>query len=520
MRIAGTASALAAAALLALPSLAHASPQFTQMNVALYTLDKGVGADTRVEISIVPDDGGAAVAYADLQGQDFPDNHTVQEVVPSAGAGFTLDDLKHEQIQVKITQRRFSAWHFGFDVVLHFDDGSEALLGSGKLTVSGGYPMAVVPLAEATIAHQGLFGGMAKMGFKLLSKDTGTGAPRSAAEEDAQAPRRAAKEFTHMDIAFSTGPRGKDAGTRLEVSIEPDGGGPAVAYLDVQGQEFPANGSVSLAVPSSGAGFTLADMKHERIVVKVTPSGHGTWTSKFDAILHFADGSQALMGSGDLVLYAESDHETVSLADAPVAHPSFFGKVEKLGFRMLSHGSVAQTEEPPGAMAAGAPAQGAAHASRAPKRHLAANAFTRMEVKLRSGDRGKAASTRVEISIVRRGGGPALAYLDLEDREIRPNSSMEAVVLPTDEPFTSADLKDTQILVKITPVGHALWTNGLDVTVRFADGSAALWSTGDLTLSDYASEESIPLSQATVASKGLFGGVEKLGFGLLNTIGK
>ena len=49
MRIAGTASALAFAALLACPTLAQAAPQFTSMNVALYSLDRGKPGDARVE---------------------------------------------------------------------------------------------------------------------------------------------------------------------------------------------------------------------------------------------------------------------------------------------------------------------------------------------------------------------------------------------------------------------------------------------------------------------------------------
>jgi hypothetical protein len=144
-----------------------------------------------------------------------------------------------------------------------------------------------------------------------------------------------------------------------------------------------------------------------------------------------------------------------------------------------------------------------------------------MDVKIRSADRGKAADTGVEITIVPRGGGPALADLNLQGQEIPANSNVTVAVPATPwTSFTAADLKRVQMVVKISPAGPTTWIHGFDVVLHFADGGAALWSTGDLSLSDYNKEETIPLSDATIAKRGLFGGVEKFGFGLLNKIGK
>jgi hypothetical protein len=527
MRIAGTASALAFAALLACPTLAQAAPQFTSMNVALYSLDRGKPADARLELSIGPAAGGPAVAYLDLQGEEFLPYKTVQEVVPAAGTSFGLDELSHELIRVKVTPgTAYVSWSFGFDVILHFDDGSEALLGSGTLSVSSGSPEAAVPLSVASVAHPSFLGGMKKLGFKLLSKDPGSAqAPPSASFSSPGAVRGDPKAFTHMDLALTTIGNGKDASTRVEISILPDSGGPAVAYLDVQEQGFAPDSTIPLVVPPAGNGFTLGELKHEQILVKATQAGYGTWSCKFDAILHFADGTQALLGSGDLVLSSGNPQQAVPLTVASVAGPGFFGGMAKLGFKLVSKGSVTQTAPPPPATPSSPSSPGKASAtvaeSPAPKSPRGARDFTHMDVKIRSADRGKAADTGVEITIVPRGGGPALADLNLQGQEIPANSNVTVDVPATPwTSFTAADLKRVQMVVKISPAGPTTWIHGFDVVLHFADGGAALWSTGDLSLSDYNKEETIPLSDATIAKRGLFGGVEKFGFGLLNKIGK
>jgi len=520
MRIAGTASALSLAALLALPTLAKAAPQFTSMNVALYTLDQGIAADTRVELSILPDAGGAAVGYLDINGQRFAPNKTVQEVVPATGTSFGMDELKREQILVKITPGAgYCSWNFGFDVVIHFDDGSEALMGSGTLTVSSGSPGAVVPLSEATIARPGFIGGVERFGFKLLSKDTGAGSTAASEKEIAHKNK---KQFTHMDLTLATGNMGKDAGTNVEISIAPIDEGPAVAHLAIQGEEFAANSSSPEVVPPAGDGFTLDDLKHEQILVRVTSPNAGAWNCKFDAILHFADGSQALVGSGDLTLSGGSGEESVPLNIATVAHASsLLGGMEKIGFKLISRGSVTQTPEPDGSPSSSSTTVAkSGNVTASPKSSRGPRDFVNMEVKIRSGDQGKAADTAVEISIVPDGGGPALAYLNLQGQEIGANSSVKEVVPATPwTSFTAADLKRVQVVVKITSAGHATWTHGFDLALHFNDGTAALWSTGDLVLSDGNNQEVVSLSDATIAKHGLFGGVERIGFGLLNTIG-
>ncbi|HEY5078205.1 MAG TPA: hypothetical protein VII43_00095, partial [Opitutaceae bacterium] len=334
MRIAGTASALSLAALLACPTLAQAAPRFTSMNMALYSLDRGKAADARVEISIAPDSGGPAVGYLDIRGEEFLSNKTLQEVVPATGTSFSLDQLEHEVIRVKITPGAgYPSWSFGFDVILHFDDGSEALMGSGTLSVSNGSPEAAVSLSVATIARPSFLGGMKKLGFKLLSKDPGEAPPpASSSFATPGSVRGNPKAFTHMDLALNTGESGKDAATRVEISIIPESDGPAVAYLDIPGEAFAPGSTVPEVVPPSGDGFTVGELKHERILVKVSSAGYGSWSGKFDAILHFADGTQALIGSGDLSLSSGSPQQWIPLALASVARPGFFGGVEKLGF--------------------------------------------------------------------------------------------------------------------------------------------------------------------------------------------
>ena len=492
------------------------------MNVALYSLDRGKPADARVEISIVPEGGGEAVAYLDIQGQEFRRDTTVQEVVPAVGTSFGLDELRHEQIRVKITPGQYASWSLGFDVVLHFDDGSQALMGSGTLSVSSSQPEATVSLSQATVAHRGLIGGMEKFGFGLLSKNTGSSEPAARPPAPGSAPRDP-KEFTHMDVSLATGDHGKDTATRVEISIEPEGGGPAVAYLDIQGQGYAPNTKAPVVVPATGAGFTLAELKHEQILVKVTPADGGAWwTLKIDAILHFADGTEALVGSGDLTLSGGGTEQWVPLSLASIARPGFIGGIEKFGFKLVSKGSVTQTSAPDSsASPSNVSAQSAPSAGGVRTQSHGASDFTGMDMKLRSGERGSAPVAEIEISIVPKDGGPALAELKIPGQDIASYSSVKKVVPPTAwTSFTAADVKRLQIVVEVTPAVHSTWSHGLDVVLNFADHTEALWSTGDMVLTDGSNEEIVSLSDATIAKRSLLGGFEKIGFGVLNTIGK
>ena len=91
-------------------------------------------------------------------------------------------------------------------------------------------------------------------------------------------PPRFPKSFTQMDVTLTTLDKGKDPTTRLEFFILPEDGKPAVAYLDVQGRDLAPNSIVSETVPSSGDGFTLNQLKHEQIMVRITPGGGRAWT--------------------------------------------------------------------------------------------------------------------------------------------------------------------------------------------------------------------------------------------------
>jgi len=490
------------------------------MDVALNTLNDGKAADTRLEISIVPDGGGPAVAYLRRDGLRLDPNKTVPEAVPPAGRGFTLDELKHMHIEVAVTQERFSPWRFEMDVVLHFDDGSEALLGTDNQTVSSARPVVYIPLSLASVAGSGLMGKVERLGFGLISKSV-----ESPVYSASGVPHKSTKEFTHMDINFLTGAQGIGTDAKVEISIVSRDGGDPVGYLVVEGQEFPAYQKVSEVVPSVGKGFKIDELKKQQVLVSVTSPRYGTWRCKFDAILHFADGTQALIGSNDLAVSSAGSASSVPLSDATVARPSILGSITKMSFKFLSNG-VKQTPEPkpaPGSQAAIDAAAAAAAPANAPVAaaetvQAAPDQFTEMSVKLRSGNRGKDAATRVEISIVPIAGGAPVAYLDLPDQAIDAGRSVKLTVPPAAAGFTASDLKREQIVVKITAAGHVVWPHDMDLVLRFADGSTALWSTGDLTLSDYRNEETIPLSDLSV-SRGLLGGAKRLGFGILNTIG-
>jgi hypothetical protein len=375
------------------------------------------------------------------------------------------------------------------------------------------------------VAHPTYFGGMKKLAFRLLSKDPGAAdAQPSDAFASPGEVRGDPHAFTHMDFAVTTLGRAKDPATRVEVSIAPEGGGPPVAYLDIRNQALGPDSTSPEVVLPAGEGFTLDDLRHEQVLVKVTPSEGGRWTCKFDAILHFADGTQAMVGSGSFSSGAAGTSQAVPLSLASVARPGILGGIEKMTFKLVSKGAVTQTAAP----AVPAPAHthsasarvaSAARAKPAPKH--GARDFTDMSVKIRSGSKGRAADVGVEISIVPVDGGPTLADLTLEPKSIAANSSvMETVPATPWTSFTAADLKRLQLVVTIAAPGPATWIHSMDVTLHFADGTSAFWSTGDMTLSDYSSRETVSLADATLAKRGFFGGMEKAGFGLLNAIGK
>jgi hypothetical protein len=534
MRIAGVALATALLTLNGCSTPTQSSaPRFTHMDMALATGNHGKAADTRLEFSIAPDDGGAAVAYLDLPGQALASDSRVSETVLPAGTGFTLDQLKHEEIVVKITPANRALWNLGFDVILHFDDGSQALLGSGDLTLSNGRTQAVVPLSEATVASASALGGVEKFAFKLLSKGGVPSTGDAPGPRTASRPHGSAKEFTHMDLALATGGRGKDADTRVEFVIAPKEGDPAVAYLDVQGQELAADTTVSEVVPAAGASFTLSDLKHEQIFVRITPGSGRTWTFGFDAILHFADGTEALWSTGKLALSGSNREVLIPLSGVTIAKPTTIGGMEKFAFRLLSKGSVTQTAPPaPPPPPPGTPpppgdgtAAPVAYASTpAPVTHLSRPAtaldFTHMDLTVKTRSHGKEEETRLEFSIVPRDGGAPAAYLDVRGQAFAPGSTAHEVVPAVGAGFTLDQLKHEQILVKISPSVRTTWSHSFDIVLHFADGSEAFWSTDKLVLTDASNQEIISLADADVASHSVLGGMKKFGFGLLNKVGK
>jgi hypothetical protein len=522
-RICAAALALALAALAGCSSSERtASPRFTHMDVALNTRDRGKDADTRLEISIVPSEGEPAVAYLDIQGQALAPNSTVSEVVPPSGGGFALDELKHEQIMVRITPGRRSTWNYSYDVILHFSDGTEALLGSGNQKLTSSSSTALLPLSLATVASASTVGRLERFGFRLLSKASPTSAPAvGTPEPPAPAPAfTATTPFTQMIVALTTGDAGKDAGTRLEFLIVPKDGAQPVGYLDVPSLALAPDSTVAEVVPSAGSGFTLGDLNREQIMLKITPAaGAGPWSHKFDAVLHFADGTEALLNSGDQVLGGDRTQELIPLYLANVApHSASAGPGRSAAVTASeAPAAVAQAAAPeaqPMAQAAAQPAAAPAAAPAPPPRFP--KSFTQMDVTLTTRDKGKDPNARLEFFIVPEDGGPPVAYLDVQGQGLAPNSTVAEVVPSYGEGFTLKELKHEQIVVKLTQSGGGPWTYKFDAVLHFANGEDALLSSGDQILSSRRDRQSISLSLASVASaNSTFGRLERYTFGLL-----
>jgi hypothetical protein len=123
-----------------------ANPKFTKMDIVFHTTNEDKDHDTRLEIFIVRAIGKPALAYLDIGGgnqphvpnEGFPDNSTSHPfVVPMCPPGFTLNDLPNEEILLKITANGHDTWRFGYDAVLHFDDGTNRKISvpAGSITL-------------------------------------------------------------------------------------------------------------------------------------------------------------------------------------------------------------------------------------------------------------------------------------------------------------------------------------------------------------------------------------------------
>jgi hypothetical protein len=142
--------------------------EFVEMEVSLNTRSRAKPAGTGLEFYIVPKSGDPKVAYLDLTGTELlPDSKTVV-VVPESGTGFTLDQLKKEQVGVRISPAGMITWSCNFDVTLRFANGTQVLLGSGDQTLGPGRPEALIPLSDAMVASPTMIGGLEKFGFRLM----------------------------------------------------------------------------------------------------------------------------------------------------------------------------------------------------------------------------------------------------------------------------------------------------------------------------------------------------------------
>jgi hypothetical protein len=526
-RLLGTALSLLAAGLAGCSTTERAaSPRFTHMDMALSTHDRAKPAGTRVEVSIVRNEGSAPGAYLDLPALGLGPHSVVSEVVPASGEGFSLDDLKREQIMVRVSPSKAGGWSFSFDVILHFSDGTEALLGSGDQVLSAGRPTALVPLSLATVASPSTVGMLEKFGFRLLSRTTPTEAPPEAPPAVAEGPAPAGapapaapaavpaptspKSFTRMDLALVAGDRGKEAGTRLELLIVREGEAEPVAFLDARNQAIAPNSTVSEVVPATGAGFTLDELKHEQVVVRLAPDAPGPFYFRFDAVLHFANGTEALLSSGSQVVSGTGTVAVVPLSLATVASRGTLGSIAKFAFKMTSKTPSASLETAPAAAPA-APAEGAGPP---PKQ---AKSFTRMDVTLSSLDRAMDPGTGLEFSIVPADGEAPVAFLGATGQALAAHSVVAEVVPSAGDGFTLDQLGREQVMVRMTGSTAHAWRYKFDAVLHFANGAEALLSSGEQNLRPGRDRALVPLSLATVASGGsTLGRLEKYTFGLLS----
>jgi hypothetical protein len=503
------------------------SPRFTHMDLALSTHDRGKPAETRVEISILREEGSAPGAYLDLPAQGLSPHSIVSEVVPAAGEGFSLDDLKHEQILVRVAPSKAGSWSFSFDVILHFSDGTEALLGSGDQVLSGSRRTALIPLSLATVASPSTVGMLEKFGFRLLSRTASTEAPAEAPPAVAAAPAPASgpataapaavpaptspKGFTRMNLTLIAGDRGKAAGTGFDVLVVREGEAEPVAFLDARNQAIAPNSTVAEVVPASGAGFTLDELKHDQVVVRLAPDAAGPFYFRFDAVLHFANGTEALLSSGSQVVSGAGTEAVVPLSLATVASRGTLGSIAKFAFKMTSKTPSAALETAPAAAPAAAPAEDAGPPPKHPK------SFTRMEVTLSALDRPMDPGTGLEFSIVPAEGEAPVAFLSAIGPALAAHSVVTEVVPPAGDGFTLDQLGREQVMVRMTGTAAHAWHYKFDAVLHFADGTEALLSSGELSLGSGGDRSLVPLSLASVASAhSTFGRLEKYTFGLLS----
>ena len=114
-------------------------------------------------------------------------------------------------------------------------------------------------------------------------------------------------------------------------------------------------------------------------------------------------------------------------------------------------------------------------------------------------DRGKDANTRLEFFIVKHDGAPAAAYLDIEGQGLYPNTTVAEVIPPgPGGRFSYEELSQEQLLVKIDPKGNNTWTYAISATLRFSDGTTAIFNSGNEVLTENNKQELIPLTGLTI----------------------
>jgi hypothetical protein len=137
---------------------ANPAARFTNMSIDFHTGSDDKNPTSRLEIFISPGNNIVPnVGYADIEGQGFPNDSDRTIMVPPVGPGFTLADLRNEQIGVKITHQDGTndsdSWIFNFSATLTFDDGTKASLDSETTGLDLDHvPIRWWPLAPAIVS--------------------------------------------------------------------------------------------------------------------------------------------------------------------------------------------------------------------------------------------------------------------------------------------------------------------------------------------------------------------------------
>ena len=115
-----------------------------------------------------------------------------------------------------------------------------------------------------------------------------------------------------MIVTVYTLTQGKKADTRLEISLRPSKQSKPIALFDCFGEALAPQSQAFLYLPRVGTLNGWADLKRQKVFVKIRPIADESWTFRLHVDMEFTDGLMVTMDPGETTLTQGKDSREVS----------------------------------------------------------------------------------------------------------------------------------------------------------------------------------------------------------------